>query len=57
MTGKRPWIGWMICWKYISPIALFGLLISIIADLSKGKAGYVTFVGCEQVRIVAKFDV
>lgn len=39
----------MICWKYISPLALFIVLIAIIHDLSKGEAAYNAFVGCVQV--------
>jgi hypothetical protein len=49
MTGKRPWIGWMICWKYISPLALFIVVIATIYDLCKSSAAYDVFVGCEQV--------
>jgi solute carrier family 6 amino acid/orphan transporter-like 15/16/17/18/20 len=49
MTGKRPWIGWMICWKYISPLALFIVLVATFVDLSKSKAAYSAFVGCAQV--------
>ena len=52
MTGKRPWIGWMICWKYISPLALFIVFIATIYDLCKSKAAYTAFVGCSQVRNV-----
>ena len=54
ITGKRPLIGWMICWKYISSLVLFVLLIATFVDLSKG-AGYSMFVGCEQVKVFS-FD-
>ena len=49
MTGKKPWIGWRICWKYISPLALFIVLVATIYDLTEGTATYSAFVGCEQV--------
>ncbi len=49
MTGKRPWVGWMICWKYLSPLALFIVLVATFVDLSKAGAGYGVFVGCSQV--------
>lgn len=48
MTGKRPWIGWMICWKYISPLALFVVLIALIAQQSQSAPTYSKFVGCTQ---------
>lgn len=28
MTGKRPHIYWMICWKYISPCAMIIILLA-----------------------------
>ncbi|XP_028405656.1 sodium- and chloride-dependent GABA transporter 2-like [Dendronephthya gigantea] len=55
MTGKRPWIGWMICWKYISPLALFIVLIATFVDLSKSRANYAVFVGCEQDPFSSKY--
>ena len=54
MTGKRPWIGWMICWKYISPLALLIVIIATIYDLCKSSAAYDVFVGCEQVKLYAE---
>jgi solute carrier family 6 amino acid/orphan transporter-like 15/16/17/18/20 len=55
MTGKRPWIGWMICWKYISPLALIILIIAILYDMGDKGIGYWTFVACEQVLTVTPF--
>ena len=49
MTGSRPWVGWRICWKYISPLALFLVLVATVYDLTEGTATYQAFVGCEQV--------
>lgn len=49
MTGSRPWIGWRICWKYISPLALFLVLVATVYDLTEDTAKYQAFVGCEQV--------
>ncbi|XP_028405682.1 sodium-dependent neutral amino acid transporter B(0)AT2-like isoform X2 [Dendronephthya gigantea] len=48
MTGKRPWIGWMICWKYISPLALIILIIATLYDMGDKGVGYYTFVACLQ---------
>jgi solute carrier family 6 amino acid/orphan transporter-like 15/16/17/18/20 len=50
MTGKRPWIGWMICWKYISPLALIILIITTLIDMGDKGIGYWTFVACLQVQ-------
>ena len=49
MTGKRPWIGWMVCWKYISPFLLFLVLIGVLYTSSSETAKYSAFVGCLQV--------
>ncbi|XP_074621803.1 sodium- and chloride-dependent GABA transporter 1-like [Acropora palmata] len=54
MTGKRPWIGWMICWKYISPLALFIVLIALIAQQSQSPPTYSQFVGCLQKPFAGK---
>ncbi|XP_028405512.1 sodium-dependent neutral amino acid transporter B(0)AT2-like [Dendronephthya gigantea] len=51
MTGKRPWIGWMICWKYISPLALLIVVIATVYDLGKESAKYDIFVGCVQAPV------
>ncbi|XP_015771579.1 PREDICTED: sodium-dependent neutral amino acid transporter B(0)AT2-like [Acropora digitifera] len=51
MTGKRPWIGWMICWKYISPLALFIVLVALIVQQSQSPPAYSRFVGCLQVSV------
>lgn len=49
MTGKRPWIGWMICWKYISPFLLSLVLIGVLYTSASKTATYSAFVGCIQV--------
>ena len=28
MTGKRPHIYWLFCWKYVSPIAMIIILVA-----------------------------
>ena len=55
MTGSRPWIGWRICWKYISPIALFLILVATVYDLTEDTAKYQAFVGCEQDPFSSKY--
>ncbi|XP_028405479.1 sodium-dependent neutral amino acid transporter B(0)AT1-like isoform X3 [Dendronephthya gigantea] len=55
MTGKRPWIGWMVCWKYISPILLFLVLIGVLYTSSSETAQYSAFVGCAQDPYSHKF--
>ncbi|CAB4016646.1 sodium-dependent neutral amino acid transporter B(0)AT1-like isoform X2 [Paramuricea clavata] len=55
MTGSRPWIGWRICWKYISPIALFLILVATVYDLTEDTATYQAFVGCEQDPFSSKY--
>ena len=33
MTGSRPGLYWLICWKYLSPLAMTLILGASIADL------------------------
>ncbi|XP_046853323.1 sodium- and chloride-dependent GABA transporter 1-like [Xenia sp. Carnegie-2017] len=56
MTGKRPWIGWMICWKYISPLALLIVTFASIYDLCKSSAVYEIFVGCIEKPVSSKYS-
>jgi len=46
MTGYRPNIFWMLCWKYISPIAIFIVLVASIAQTAQETAKYTAYVGC-----------
>lgn len=40
MTGKRPHIYWMICWKYVSPSAMVIILTaSWIKIFTEGESG------------------
>ena len=40
MTGRRPSIYWLICWKFVSPIAMLGILIASVVDMIIKGAGY-----------------
>ena len=48
MTGKRPYLFWMICWKYISPLAIFIIFISNCHQLVVDSPKYSAYVGCAQ---------
>lgn len=50
MTGKRPWSFWLFCWKYLSPFALFVILVWTLIDIVRKKPTYSAYVGCTQVR-------
>lgn len=47
MTGRRPGIYWLICWKYLSPLAMLCILISSFAELAVGGAGYDAWIASE----------
>ena len=53
MTGSRPNIFWMLCWKYISPIAIFIVLVASIAQTAQETAKYKAYVGCKEVSVFA----
>lgn len=40
MTGSRPNIFWKICWMFITPVAMFTILVASIVLMSQGKASY-----------------
>lgn len=40
MTGTRPGIYWLICWKYLSPLAMLSILISSFVELATEGSGY-----------------
>lgn len=48
MTGKRPYLFWMICWKYISPLAIFIIFMANVVKKSSGVAQYSAYVGCKE---------
>ena len=40
MTGSRPGVYWLICWKFVSPVAMTGILVASVIDMSFNGAGY-----------------
>ncbi len=40
MTGRRPALYWMICWKYLAPLAMSGILVASVVDIAINGAGY-----------------
>jgi len=48
MTGKRPYMFWMICWKYISPLAIFIIFVANCYKLVMNTPTYKAYVGCAQ---------
>ena len=43
MTGSRPGLYWMICWKFISPIAMLLILIASFAQMAVSGSTYDTW--------------
>lgn len=44
MTGSRPGIYWMICWKYISPLTMLIIVIASFAKIIVEGSGYLAWV-------------
>ncbi|XP_058820912.1 sodium-dependent neutral amino acid transporter B(0)AT3 isoform X2 [Topomyia yanbarensis] len=40
MTGSRPGLYWMLCWKYISPIAMITILVASFVELASEGSSY-----------------
>ena len=51
MTGKRPFLFWMICWKYISPLAILIIFIANCHKLATKSPSYKAYVGCTQQKV------
>lgn len=47
MTGTRPGIYWLICWKYLSPLAMLLILISSFFELATEGSGYDAWIRSE----------
>nr|CAD7392186.1 unnamed protein product [Timema cristinae] len=44
MTGKRPGLYWLICWKYLSPLAMLSILVASIVEIAMDGSGYPAWV-------------
>lgn len=44
MTGSRPGLYWMICWKYLSPIAMITILTASLLELASSGSSYPAWV-------------
>ena len=51
MTGTRPNLFWMVCWKYITPAALTVILIASFFNIVKENPSYKLYVGCLQQEV------
>jgi solute carrier family 6 (neurotransmitter transporter, amino acid/orphan) member 15/16/17/18/20 len=44
MTGSRPHLYWMLCWKYISPLAMLSILFASFMNLVVNGSSYPAWV-------------
>ncbi|XP_034251306.1 sodium-dependent neutral amino acid transporter B(0)AT3 [Thrips palmi] len=44
MTGSRPHLYWLICWKYLSPLAMLCILVASIVQIVVDGSGYAAWV-------------
>lgn len=40
MTGSRPGLYWLICWKYLSPLAMISILVASFVEIAVDGSGY-----------------
>ncbi|XP_055524582.1 sodium-dependent neutral amino acid transporter B(0)AT3 isoform X2 [Wyeomyia smithii] len=40
MTGSRPGLYWLLCWKYLSPIAMLTILVASFVELASEGSSY-----------------
>lgn len=49
MTGNRPGLYWLICWKYLSPMAMLSILIASIVEIIVDGSGYPAWVASKGI--------
>ncbi|XP_016844202.1 sodium-dependent neutral amino acid transporter B(0)AT3 isoform X1 [Nasonia vitripennis] len=49
MTGSRPGLYWLICWKYLSPLAMLSILIASFVEIVVEGSGYQAWVASKGV--------
>ena len=54
--GKKPWRLWLICWKYISPVTIFILLLANIYKLAGSDITYKAYVCGNSVSSNSNFN-
>lgn len=49
MTGNRPGLYWLICWKYLSPLAMLSILVASIVEILVDGSGYPAWVASKGI--------
>ncbi|XP_049860712.1 sodium-dependent neutral amino acid transporter B(0)AT3 [Schistocerca gregaria] len=49
MTGKRPGLYWLICWKYLSPLAMLSILVASFVEIAVDGSGYPAWVASKGI--------
>lgn len=44
MTGSRPGLYWLLCWKYLSPLAMLSILVASFIEIAVDGSGYAAWV-------------
>ncbi|XP_065337149.1 sodium-dependent neutral amino acid transporter B(0)AT3 [Cloeon dipterum] len=47
MTGHRPGLYWLICWKYLSPLAMISIMVATFVQIAMDGSGYDAWVSSE----------
>lgn len=49
MTGSRPGLYWLICWKYLSPLAMLSIMVASFVEIAVDGSGYAAWVSSKGV--------
>lgn len=44
MTGSRPGLYWLLCWKFLSPLAMLSILVASFVEIAVDGSGYAAWV-------------
>ncbi|XP_046465289.1 sodium-dependent neutral amino acid transporter B(0)AT3 isoform X1 [Neodiprion pinetum] len=49
MTGNRPGLYWLICWKYLSPLAMLSILVASFVEIAVDGSGYPAWIASKGI--------
>ena len=57
MTGSKPNLYWLICWKFVSPVAMLGILIASFVQMALTGSAYDAWVESDGITIVKEWPI
>ena len=55
MTGSKPGLYWLICWKFVSPVAMLGILVASFVQMALKGSTYDAWVAGDGITIAKEW--